>query len=66
MPRLPRKPLPPKNGARPRVVLRPAECFRRSRHDRALETVQDYVEAIADLNAAAGAARVVDDAAVRA
>ena len=37
-----------------------AENFRRSRHDRALETAQDYVEAIADLTAARGEARVVD------
>jgi DtxR family manganese transport transcriptional regulator len=41
-------------------VLRPAESFRRSRRDRALETVQDYVEAIADLTESAGAVRVVD------
>ena len=37
-----------------------AENFRRSRHDRALETAQDYVEAIADLSASLGEARVVD------
>jgi len=37
-----------------------AENFRRSRHDRALETAQDYVEAIADLTTAQGEARVVD------
>ena len=34
--------------------------FRRSRRDRAVETAQDYVEAIADLSAALGEARVVD------
>ena len=34
--------------------------FRRSRRDRAAETAQDYVEAIADLTAAMGEARVVD------
>ena len=33
---------------------------RRSRRDRALETAQDYVEAIADLSATMGEARVVD------
>jgi DtxR family manganese transport transcriptional regulator len=44
--------------ARPAVP--PAETFRRSRRDRASETAQDYVEAIADLTAAAGEARVVD------
>ena len=38
----------------------PAENFRRSRRDHALETAQDYVEAIADLTAAVGEARVVD------
>jgi|SRR5665213_53343 len=37
-----------------------AENFRRSRRDRALETAQDYVEAIADLSAVMGEARVVD------
>src|SRR5471032_1244977 len=37
-----------------------AENFRRSRRDRALETAQDYVEAIADLSASIGEARVVD------
>jgi DtxR family manganese transport transcriptional regulator len=44
--------------ARPAVP--PAETFRRSRRDRALETAQDYVEAIADLSASLGEARVVD------
>jgi DtxR family manganese transport transcriptional regulator len=38
----------------------PAETFRRSRRDRASETAQDYVEAIADLTASVGEARVVD------
>lgn len=37
-----------------------AENFRRSRLDRATETAQDYVEAIADLSADVGKARVVD------
>jgi DtxR family manganese transport transcriptional regulator len=37
-----------------------AENFRRSRRDHALETAQDYVEAIADLTASQGEARVVD------
>jgi len=37
-----------------------AEAFRRSRRDRAAEITQDYVEAIADLSASAGEARVVD------
>jgi DtxR family manganese transport transcriptional regulator len=43
-----------------RPALPPAETFRRSRRDRAAETAQDYVEAIADLTEAAGEARVVD------
>jgi DtxR family manganese transport transcriptional regulator len=37
-----------------------AENLRRSRRDRALEVAQDYVEAIADLSASLGEARVVD------
>lgn len=37
-----------------------AENLRRSRRDRAAETAQDYVEAIADLSASQGRARVVD------
>jgi len=36
------------------------ENLRRLRRDRALETAQDYVEAIADLTATRGEARVVD------
>lgn len=43
-----------------RSLAQQAENFRRSRHDRALETAQDYVEAIADLTIARGEARVVD------
>ena len=37
-----------------------AENLRRLRRDRAVETAQDYVEAIADLTATQGEARVVD------
>ena len=55
MPRSIRQPLP---IARP--ATQQAEQFRRSRRDRAAETAQDYVEAIADLSASLGAARVVD------
>ena len=40
--------------------LPPAESFQRSRRDRAGEIAQDYVEAIADLSAAVGEARVTD------
>jgi len=42
------------------AAAQPAESFRRSRRDRAAEITQDYVEAIADLSAALGEARVVD------
>src|ERR1022692_1958935 len=45
---------------RVRPAVPPAEVFRRSRRDRAAETAQDYVEAIADLSASLGEARVVD------
>ena len=44
----------------PRTPSQQAESLRRSRRDRAAETAQDYVEAIADLTAALGEARVVD------
>lgn len=37
-----------------------AESLRRSRHDHASETAQDYVEAIADLTDSLGEARVTD------
>ncbi|MGA3284650.1 MAG: manganese-binding transcriptional regulator MntR [Verrucomicrobiota bacterium] len=43
-----------------RPAVPQAEIFRRSRRDRAAETAQDYVEAIADLSASVGEARVVD------
>jgi DtxR family manganese transport transcriptional regulator len=51
-------PVPPAVAARP--ALPPAESFHRSRRDRAGEIAQDYVEAIADLAAAVGEARVTD------
>lgn len=44
----------------PRPALQQAENLRRSRRDRAGEIAQDYVEAIADLSAAVGEARVTD------
>jgi DtxR family transcriptional regulator, manganese transport regulator len=47
-------------AARPHLPATPADNFRRSRLDRATETAQDYVEAIADLFATLGEARVVD------
>lgn len=45
---------------RQRASAHPAESFRRSRRDRATEVAQDYLEAIADLLAAVGEARVTD------
>jgi len=47
----------PKSAAR---LYSQAESFRRSRRDRASEIAQDYVEAIADLSASLGEARVTD------
>jgi DtxR family manganese transport transcriptional regulator len=56
--------VPKKNQAvialKPRPPQQQAENLRRSRRDRAAETAQDYVEAIADLAATQGEARVVD------
>ena len=52
-------PRPIQTVAKPRAVPH-AESFRRSRRDRAGEIAQDYVEAIADLSAAVGEARVTD------
>ena len=46
--------------ARLRPSSQQAENLRRSRRDHALETAQDYVEAIADLSASVGEARVTD------
>jgi DtxR family transcriptional regulator, manganese transport regulator len=40
--------------------MQQAGNFRRSRRERATEVVQDYVEAITDLSASLGEARVVD------
>jgi DtxR family manganese transport transcriptional regulator len=53
-------PLTNKSAAVPRPPAPQAETFRRSRRDRAGEIAQDYVEAIADLSASVGEARVVD------
>ena len=47
-------------AARLRPTAQQAETLRRSRRDRAAETAQDYVEAIADLSVSLGEARVVD------
>ncbi|MDE3066544.1 MAG: manganese-binding transcriptional regulator MntR [Verrucomicrobiota bacterium] len=44
----------------PRAAGQPSDAFRRSRRDHATELAQDYVEAIADLSASLGEARVVD------
>jgi DtxR family manganese transport transcriptional regulator len=55
---------PRKPARQTQVEVRPtaqqAETLRRSRRDRAGEVAQDYVEAIADLSASRGEARVVD------
>ena len=60
MPRSARK----KSAGAHKIEVRPssqqAENLRRSRRDRAVETAQDYVEAIADLSVSLGEARVVD------
>ena len=50
----------PAGGQRSHGASQQAENLRRSRSDRAAETAQDYVEAIADLSASKGEARVVD------
>jgi len=55
MPRSQKTAVPP---SRPPVPQ--AENFRRLRRDHAVEIAQDYAEAIADLAAAVGEARVVD------
>ena len=60
MPRATKKTSAPVRAAAGYSPAQQAEIFRRSRHDRALETAQDYVEAIADLTASQGEARVVD------
>jgi DtxR family manganese transport transcriptional regulator len=46
--------------SRPPRSVPHAESFRRSRRDRAGEIAQDYVEAIADLSASVGEARVTE------
>jgi DtxR family transcriptional regulator, manganese transport regulator len=48
------------NHSAVRPSAQQAENLRRSRRDRASEVAQDYVEAIADLSASLGEARVVD------
>jgi DtxR family manganese transport transcriptional regulator len=60
MPRAQRKPSAAQRPADVRPSAQQAENLRRSRRDRAVETAQDYVEAIADLSASLGEARVVD------
>jgi DtxR family manganese transport transcriptional regulator len=60
MPRSTRKSPAAARVPQARPAVPPAETFRRSRRDRAVETAQDYVEAIADLSASLGEARVVD------
>src|SRR5271154_3053103 len=60
MPRASRKTSVVRRAPEARPAAQQAEIFRRSRRDRAVEVAQDYVEAIADLSAALGEARVVD------
>jgi len=60
MPRATHKAPDANRAARPRPPAQQAETLRRSRLDRATEVAQDYVEAIADLSATVGEARVVD------
>ena len=61
MPRAIRQPsVPPAAPPTPATPGESADRFRRSRQDRARETAQDYVEAIAELAATHGEARVVD------
>jgi DtxR family manganese transport transcriptional regulator len=55
-----RNPSPIVRRATVRPASQQAENLRRLRRDRAVETAQDYVEAIADLTATQGEARVVD------
>jgi DtxR family manganese transport transcriptional regulator len=58
MPRATRKTAAHQSKVRPSAQQ--AETLRRSRRDRALEIAQDYVEAIADLSASLGEARLTD------
>lgn len=57
---------PPSNSASPKGVAversesAQADVFRRTRREHALETAQDYVEAIADFTTSVGEARAVD------
>jgi DtxR family manganese transport transcriptional regulator len=60
MPRSPHKSSAVNRNPEVRPAAQQAENLRRSRRDRAVETAQDYVEAIADLSTSLGEARVVD------
>src|ERR1700734_3515637 len=60
MPRFVQKKPAPARKSSVRPSSQQAENLRRSRRDRAVETAQDYVEAIADLSVSLGEARVVD------
>jgi DtxR family manganese transport transcriptional regulator len=60
MPRSKRKISVTRRVPQVRPSAQQAENLRRSRRDRAVETAQDYVEAIADLSFSLGQARVVD------
>jgi DtxR family manganese transport transcriptional regulator len=54
------RPRPENRHSDVRPSAQQAESLRRSRRDRAEEVAQDYVEAIADLSASLGEARVTD------
>ena len=53
-----KSPRPAKSSVRPSALQ--AESLQHTRREHALETAEDYVEAIADLSTAQGEARVVD------
>lgn len=53
-------PAPSKAGSRPSRLAAESDGFRRTREAHARETAEDYVEAIAELTATKGAARVID------
>lgn len=58
MPKVKKPPRPAKPSVRPSALQ--AESLQHTRREHALETAEDYVEAIADLSASQGEARVVD------
>jgi len=57
---LPKRTGPVRKKRRPRPSETQTHALRRTRHEHAMETAQDYAEAIADLAAVHGEARIVD------